>query len=119
MVLSTAAAWSDVVSIAVSTVLAFAFGYGLTMLPLVRSGLALSTAIGTALASDTVSIVIMELIDNAAMIFVPGALDAGLGDVLFWGTLLGGLAIAYPVAFGVNLYLIRNGAVRAHAHGSE
>ena len=117
MVIGTAAGWSDGLTIAVAVVLAFTFGYGLTMLPLLRAGMGFASAVGTALAADTVSIVIMELIDNAAMLIVPGAMEAGLDSPRFWGTLIGGLAIAFPVAFAVNVYLIKNGIGRRHAHG--
>ena len=117
MTIGTAAGWSDPMTIAVAVALAFTFGYGLTMLPLIRAGMNFRSAVGTALASDTVSIVIMEAIDNGAMLIVPGAMEAGLDNVLFWGTLLGGLAVAFPVAFAVNVYLISNGIARHHADG--
>ena len=87
MVLATWWGWSHGPSIALAVVLAFVFGYSLAMLPVLRSGLSLRTAIGVALAADTVSILTMEVVDNAIMLAVPGALDAGLTDLLFWGSL--------------------------------
>jgi hypothetical protein len=94
MVIATAAGWGDAASIAVSIVLAFFFGYLLTIRPLVRARLGLRRALSLALASDTVSIATMELVDNAFIILVPGALAAGLGDGLFWWSLGVSLAIA-------------------------
>ena len=94
--------------------LAFLFDYTLTSIPLVRAGLALGTVVSTALAADTISISIMEAIDNAAMALMPGAMDAGLDDPLFWGTLAGGFALAFPVAFLANRYLIARGKGCAH-----
>lgn len=114
MVIGTAAGWGDGLTILAAVALAFTFGYGLTMIPLVRSGMAVHAALGTALAADTVSIVIMETIDNLAMVLVPGAMESGLAEPLFWGTLAGGLAAAFPVAFAVNVFLIKKGLVPAH-----
>src|SRR5688572_11372068 len=99
MVLGTALGWGVAATIAVSVILAFVFGYLLTLLPLVRSGLAVGTALGLALASDTVSIAIMEIVDNLVMVGIPGAMDAGLASPLFWGSLLASLAIAGVAAF--------------------
>ena len=117
MVIGTAADWSELQTIALAVTLAFIFGYGLTMLPLLLAGRAFAAAVGTALASDTASIAVMETIDNLAMVMVPGAMEAGLGSPLFWGTLAGGLAAAFPVAFAVNYYLLRRGIAPADAHG--
>jgi Domain of unknown function (DUF4396) len=122
MVLATALGWSDGGSIALSIALAFAFGYGLTSLPLLRSGLAPGTVVGLALAADTVSIAVMELVDNGFVVVVPGALDADLADALFWWSLAVGLAIAFVVAVPVNRALIARGKGHAvvhehHAHG--
>jgi len=103
-------------SIALAVVLAFIFGYSFTMVPLLRSGLALGSAIGIALAADTLSIVVMEIVDNAVMLLVPGAMDAGLGDLLFWGSLAGALAIAFAAGFPVNYFLILNGRGHARIH---
>src|SRR3954464_1622731 len=94
MVIGTALGLSNAATIAVSIALAFAFGYGLTSLPLLRAGLALAAGVPIALASDTLSIGTMEVVDNAIVATVPGALDAGLGDLLFWGSLSFALAVA-------------------------
>jgi hypothetical protein len=85
-----------------TVVLAFFFGYSLTMLPLLRAGLGLKTAIRLAFASDTASIALMEVVDNLIMLFIPGAMDAGLSTVLFWGSLVASLVIAGSVAFPLN-----------------
>jgi hypothetical protein len=118
MVLGTALGWSNGATIVLSVVLAFLFGYGLTMLPLLRSGLALGTAVSLALASDTASIALMEVVDNAIMLLIPGAMHAGLGTALFWGSLLASLLIAGTAAFPLNRWLIVRGRGHAvvHAH---
>lgn len=118
MVIATALGWGDVASIALAVTLAFAFGYTLTSLPLLRSGLSFAAVAPIAFAADTVSIAIMEVIDNAAMLLVPGAMEAGLTDLRFWAPLLGGFVIAWPFAFAVNRAMIRRGKghARAHAH---
>ena len=116
MVIATALGWGDVASIALAVTLAFLFGYTLTSVPLLRSGLAVGSVIPIALAADTVSIAIMEVIDNAAMILVPGAMEAGLTDFRFWAPLLGGFVIAWPFAFAVNRAMIRRGRGHAVAH---
>jgi hypothetical protein len=116
MVIATALGWGVVASIALAVALAFLFGYMLTSIPLLRSGLALAAVVPIALAADTVSIAIMELIDNAFILLVPGAMDAGLGDLRFWLPLLGGFVIAWPFAFTVNRALIRRGKGHALAH---
>ena len=117
MVIGTAAGWTAWPTVAISILLAFLFGYGLTMLPLLRAGLALGTAVGIALASDTLSIATMEIVDNLIMVVVPGALDAGLDSLLFWGSLAFALLVAGAAAFPVNRYLIARGRGHAVAHG--
>ena len=116
MVIATALGWGDVASIALAVSLAFLFGYTLTSIPLLRADLPLGSVVPIALAADTVSIAIMELIDNAAMILVPGAMEAGLTDLRFWAPLLGGFVIAWPFAFLVNRAMIRRGKGHAAAH---
>ena len=117
MVIGTALDWSDFATIVLAIVLAFLFGYSLTMLPLLGAGLALSAAIPLALASDTLSIAVMEIVDNAIMLLIPGALGAGLTDPLFWGSLAAALVIAGAVAFPVNRWLIARGKGHAVVHG--
>jgi hypothetical protein len=116
MVIGTALGLSDWATVALSVALAFAFGYSLTSLPLLRAGLALGAVVPIALASDTLSIAVMEVVDNAIVLAVPGALDAGLGDVLFWGSLAFALAIAGAAAFPVNRWLIARGRGHAAVH---
>jgi hypothetical protein len=118
MVIGTALGWGDWTTIALSVVLAFFFGYLLTMLPLLGSGIAFAVAVPLALASDTVSIAVMEVVDNAIMLFVPGALDAGLTDLLFWSSLAFSLLVAGAVAYPVNRAMIARGRGHAvvHAH---
>jgi Domain of unknown function (DUF4396) len=116
MVLATAFAWGDVASIAIAVGLGFLFGYAFTSVPLLRAGLALAAVVPIALAADTISIAIMELIDNLTIVLVPGALEAGLGDLRFWLPLLGGFVIAWPFAFAVNRAMIRRGKGHALKH---
>jgi len=121
MVIGTALGWSNFRTIVLAIVLAFFFGYLLTMLPLLGAGLALGAAIPLALASDTLSIAVMEVVDNAIVLLIPGAMDAGLTDLLFWGSLAVALVIAGAVAFPVNRWLIARGkghaVVHEHHHG--
>jgi hypothetical protein len=118
MIIASALGWGDLASIALAVALAFLFGYAFTSLPLLRAGLALGAVVPLALASDTISIAVMEVADNAIMLAVPGAMEAGLGDVLFWGALAGALVIAGFVAFPVNRWLLARGKGHAvvHAH---
>lgn len=116
MVIGTALGWGDVATIALAVVLAFFFGYSLTMVPLLRSGLALGTVLPLAFAADTLSITIMEIVDNLVMVVIPGAMDAGLTSLLFWGSLAFALAVAFVVAFPVNRWLIARGKGHAVVH---
>lgn len=116
LVIATALGWGNVASIALAVVLAFGFGYALTMLPLLRSGMAFLAATGLALAADTVSITIMEIVDNGVMLVIPGAMEAGLGSVYFWGSLAVALAVAWVAAFPVNRWLISRGLGHARVH---
>ena len=116
MIIGTALGWGDFQTIALAVVLAFFFGYSLTMIPLLRSGIALAAAIPVALAADTISIAIMEIVDNAIMLLIPGAMEAGLTNVLFWGSLAVALLIAGAVAYPVNRYLIQRGRGHAIVH---
>jgi len=116
MVIATALGWGDFASIALAVALAFLFGYTLTSLPLFRAGLPLRQIVPIALAADTVSIAIMELIDNGFVLLVPGAMAASLGDLRFWLPLLGGFVIAWPFAFAVNRSLLRRGKGHAVVH---
>jgi hypothetical protein len=115
MVIGTALGFSNATTIVLSVALAFVFGYGLTM-PLLRAGMALAVVVPIALASDTLSIATMEIVDNAIVVAVPGAMDAGLGDVLFWGSLSFALAVAGAVALPVNRWLIARGKGHAVVH---
>ena len=116
MMIGTALGWGNFATIALAVVLAFFFGYALTMIPLLRSGLALATTLPLAFAADTLSITVMEIVDNAVMLVVPGAMEAGLGSFLFWGSLAFALAVAFVAAYPVNRYLIARGRGHAVVH---
>jgi hypothetical protein len=116
MAIGTAAGFSNPGTVVLSIALAFAFGYGLTSLPLLRAGLVLSAVIPIALASDTLSIATMEIVDNAVVLAIPGALNAGLGSLLFWGSLSFSLVLAGAVAVPVNRWLIARGKGHAVVH---
>jgi hypothetical protein len=116
MAIGTAIGLSDFATIALAVVLAFFFGYLLTSLPLLRSGMALGAVIPIALASDTLSIATMEIVDNLIMLTIPGAMDAGLGSLLFWGALAFALIVAGLVALPVNRWLIARGRGHAVVH---
>ena len=116
LIIADALGWGNFASIALAVVLAFFFGYSLTMLPLLRAQVALATAIPLAFASDTLSITVMEIVDNLIMLLIPGAMDAGPLDLLFWGSLAVALAIAFVAAFPVNRYLIARGKGHAVVH---
>jgi hypothetical protein len=121
MVLATWWGWGDAASIALAVVLAFFFGYTLTSLPLLRSGMGVRQVAPLAFASDTASITVMEIVDNLFILLVPGAIAAELDDALFWWSLAVALLIAGVVAFPLNRWLIRRGrghaVVHAHHHG--
>jgi len=116
MVIGTALGWSNFATIVLAVALAFFFGYSLTMVPLLRSGIALSAALPLALAADTLSITVMEIVDNLVMVVVPGAMEAGPLSLLFWGALAFALAVAFVAAFPVNRYLIARGKGHAVVH---
>jgi len=117
MVLATWWGWSNGPSIALAIALAFFFGYALTVWSVRRSGLSLRAAIRIALAADTLSILTMEIVDNAILLAVPGAMESGLTDLLFWGSLVVALAIAFVVTVPVNRALIARGKGHAAVHG--
>jgi hypothetical protein len=119
LVIGTALGWSNVATIALAVALAFLFGYTFTIFPLVRAGLAFGSAMGLAFAADTVSITVMEIVDNAIMLLIPGAMHAPLDSLLFWGSLAVALIVAGFVAFPINRWLIargRRGHAVVHAH---
>jgi Domain of unknown function (DUF4396) len=118
MIIGTALGWGDFETIALAVVLAFFFGYSFTLVPLLRAGLALGAAIPIALAADTISITIMEIVDNAIMLLIPGAMEAGLDNFRFWGSLAFALLVAGAAAYPVNRWLIARGRGHAvvHAH---
>ncbi len=116
MIIGTALGFSDLGTIALAVGLAFLFGYSLTSLPLLRAGFTLAAVIPIALATDTFSIAVMEIVDNAIMLGIPGAMESGVGDILFWGALSFALAIAGVIAFPVNRWLITRGKGHAVLH---
>jgi hypothetical protein len=118
MVIGTALGFSDWGTIGLAVALAFLFGYTLTSFPLLRAGLAISAVVPIALATDTVSIAVMEIVDNALILVIPGAIDAGVGDVLFWGALSVALVVAGLVALPVNRWMIAHGRGHAVLHRS-
>lgn len=115
LTIATALGWSDAPSIALAVVLAFVFGYSLTLRPLLGAGMGFRAAVGVALAADTLSIAVMEIVDNAVLLVIPGAMEAGIAAPLFWGSLALALAAAFVVAFPVNRALI----VRGHGHAGH
>jgi hypothetical protein len=118
MVIGTALGWSEWATVALAVTLAFLFGYTLTSLPLLRGGLALRAVIPIALASDTLSIAVMEVVDNAIMLAIPGAMEAGLGNELFWGSLSVALVVAGFFAYPVNRWLLQRGKGHAAVHAT-
>jgi hypothetical protein len=119
LVISGALGLTTEASVVAGIVLAFVFGYSLTFVPLLRGGMARRQAVGLTAAADTISIVVMEAVDNLIVVFVPGAMAAGLGDPLFWASLVVGLVIAFAVAFPVNRWLISRGRGHAVVHGAH
>ncbi len=117
MVLGTALRWSNHATVVVSVILAFCFGYALTLRPLIAGGLSLAAALKLAFAADTLSITVMEIVDNAIMLLIPGAMDAPLSSVLFWGSLGFSLVVAGVAAFPINRWLIARGKGHAVVHG--
>jgi hypothetical protein len=116
MIIGTALGWSDLATIALAVVLAFFFGYSFTSLPLLRSGMALAAVVPIALASDTISITIMEIVDNAIMLLIPGAMEAGLDGAGFYAALTAALIIAGAAAYPINRWLISRGKGHAVVH---
>jgi hypothetical protein len=116
IIIGTALGWGNFATIALAIVLAFFFGYSLTMLPLLRSGMALAAVLPLAFASDTLSITVMEIVDNLVLLVIPDAMEAGLTSLLFWGSLAFALAVAFVAAFPVNRYLISRGKGHAVVH---
>lgn len=116
LVIATAAGWSTVPSIAIAIILAFMFGYALTLGPVLKAGVPLRRAFPLAFASDTASISVMEIVDNAFILIVPGAMEAGLTDAKFWWSLGVGLAIAFLFAWPLNRWLIARGRGHAVVH---
>ncbi|OUD04084.1 hypothetical protein CA983_05850 [Streptomyces swartbergensis] len=118
MVIGTALGWGNVPTMALAIGLAFLFGYSFTLFAVLRAGLGLGAAIRVALAADTISITVMEVVDNAIIALTPGAMDAHLTDGLFWSALLGGFAVAFVITTPVNKWMIGRGKGHAvvHAH---
>jgi hypothetical protein len=116
MVIGTALGWTTVPTVILAVALAFLFGYALTMRPVLRAGVSFRAAIPVALAADTLSIAVMELVDNAFIVAIPGAMEAGLASVLFWATLAASLAIAFVVTVPVNKWTIARGRGHAVVH---
>jgi hypothetical protein len=116
MIIGTALDWSDFATIAISVALAFLFGYTLTSLPLLRAGMAFGAVVPIALAADTISITIMEIVDNAIILMIPGAIDATLSDVGFWAALAFALLVAGAAAYPANRWLLARGKGHAVVH---
>ena len=119
LVFGTALGWGNTASVALAVVLAFFIGYLLTLLPLLADGIRFGTALGLAFASDTLSIAVMEIVDNAVVLAVPGAMTAGPSDILFWTSLALSLVVAFVVAFPVNRWLIRRGRGHVLVHSNH
>jgi hypothetical protein len=119
MVIGTSLGWGDAATVALAVALAFVFGYALTVRIVLRGGLTLRRAVQVALAADTVSILVMELVDNAVILGVPGAMEAGLTSLLFWGSLAGALAVAFVVTLPINRALMSRGRGHAVVHSAH
>jgi uncharacterized protein DUF4396 len=119
MAIGTALSWGNWATVALAVALAFVFGYLMTLVPLRRAGTALPAALALAFASDTLSITIMEIVDNVVMLVIPGAMDAGLSEPLFWGSLIVSLILAGMVAFPANRWLIARDRGHALVHGQH
>ncbi|GAA3396557.1 DUF4396 domain-containing protein [Streptomyces roseoviridis] len=116
MIIGTALGWGNAPTMALAIVLAFFFGYSLTLWAVVRAGLSLKAAVGVALAADTLSITVMEIVDNGVLLLVPGAMDAHLSDALFWGALAFAFLVAFVVTTPVNKWMIGRGKGHAVVH---
>ncbi len=116
MVIGTSLGWPDLATVVLAVALAFVFGYAFTMVGVLRAGLGFRQALGVALVADTVSIAVMEITDNAIMLTVPGAMEAGLTNALFWGALAFSLGVAFVVAWPVNRALMSRGKGHAVVH---
>ena len=119
MVIGTALRWSTAATVALAVALAFVFGYALTMRGVLRAGLPFRRALRVALAADTISITVMEVTDNAVMVSVPGAMEAGLAAPLFWLSLAGAFAVAFVVTTPVNRWLMSRGRGHAVVHAAH
>jgi hypothetical protein len=115
-IIGTWRGWGNLPTIVLAIALAYVFGYSFTLGPLLNGGIALETALGLAFAADTLSITVMEIVDNGVVLVVPGAMDATLGDALFWGSLAFALGVAWVFAFPVNRWLIARGRGHAVVH---
>ena len=116
MIIGTALGWSNAATVALAVILAFFFGYALTVRPVLSAGLGFGQAVRVAFAADTLSITVMEIVDNAFILAIPGAMEAGLASALFWATLAAALAIAFVVTVPVNRWLIGRGQGHAVVH---
>ncbi|MGW6917770.1 DUF4396 domain-containing protein [Kitasatospora sp. NPDC054939] len=116
MIIGTALGLHGGATVALAVFLAFVFGYALTMRGVLKAGLDFRTALKVALAADTVSILVMEIIDNTAMLTIPGAMDAGLGSIVFWASLAGALALAFVLTVPINKWMINKGLGHAVVH---
>ena len=116
MVIALALGWGNFAQLALAIGLAYLFGFSLTAMPLVRAGLAAGVVVSTALAADTVSITIMEVVDNLFVLFIPGAMEASIGDPLIYIAIAGGFVVAFPPAFWANRYMIARGTGHAVVH---